>query len=239
MKYTRDPKAVRQNFEVNKAKQVICKNPCYIQIPVSYVKDELATLGADIQIYGLFAVILESGQMSVVNTTAMFSIAPTATNVKIVDGAEYYEFFFAKDSVVFKTTGLLSNSKLIFNPFDTFFFSGRVPWFVSYEDHGRIFDTAPKFAGFNSLKNPEVMEFLTAACARKANDDSNEFLRIMIKNYGDGDPGGVEFVPLSSVITTVKSSLNKITGAYAQDGIISAIVSPYDKVGTMEKIVRA
>lgn len=239
MKYTHNPKAVRENFEVNKAKQVICKNPCYIQVPMSYFDSGLGTLGADTQIYGLFVVILETGQMSLVNTTAMFNISPTATNVKIIEGVEYYEFYFAANSVVFKTTGLLSNSKLIFNPFQTFLFMGRVPWFVGYDDHGRIFDTAPKFAGFGALKNPEVMELLTAACARRANDESNEFLRVLIQNYSEGDPGNVDFVPLGSVIATVRSSLNKISGAYGQDGVISATVSPYNKVGTMERIVRA
>lgn len=239
MKLTRDPKAVSANFQINSAKQVICKNTCFIQCPKSFFDNGLGTLGSDIKIYGCFAVILETGQYALVNTTAMFSVAPTAINIKMVDGDEYYEFMFAKDSVIFKTTGLLSQSKIIYEPFQNFLSMGRVPWYVSYDDHGKLFDTAPKFAGFGSVRNPEVMEFLTAMCARKANDTKNQFLRLTIDRYSEGDAGSVDFVPMGSVIATVRSSLNKIAGAYAQDGIISAIVSPSDKVGTVEKILRA
>lgn len=239
MELVRDPKAVSANFWKNSAKQVICKNDCRIQVPSSFFENGLGSLGSDTRIYGCFAVILETGQYSVVNTTAMFSINPTSTTIKTVSGVEYHEFFFAKDSVIFKTTGLLSQSKIIYNPFHTFLFMARVPWYVGYEDHGRLFDTAAKFAGFNAFSNPETMEFLTAMIARRANDLKNEFLRISIKDYSEGDPGSVDFVPLGSVVTSVQSPLNKISGAYAQDGIISAIVSPSDKVGTVEKLVRA
>lgn len=239
MKYVRDPKAVRANFKVNEAGQVVCLNNCFVQVPKSYFDNGLGTLGTEIKIYGLFAVILESGQYSLVNTTAMFTITPTATTVKMIEGKEYYEFSFAKNGVIFPTTSLLSESKLIYEPFQNFLFMGRVPWFVSYEDHCKLFDTAPHFAGFGSLKNPEVMEFLSAMCARRANTTSNDFLRLSIKDYKEGEPGSVEFVPMGSVVATVRSSLNKISGAYAQDGIISAIVSPSDTVGSVEKIVRA
>lgn len=239
MQYKRNPEALKKNFSVNSAKQVICLNSCYIQVPMFFFDQGLGKLGSDISIYGCFPVIMEDGQYGLVNVTAMFSISPTTTNVKTIDGMEYYEFFFEKDSVIFKTTGLLSQSKIIYDPFQNFLFMGRVPWYVTYDDHGRLFDTAVKFADFKALRNPEVMEFLTAMCARKANSMSSDFLRNIIQNYSEGDVGSVEFVPMGSVIATVRSSLNKISGAYAQDGIISAIVSPYDKVGTIEKIVRA
>ena len=239
MKLKRNPRAVTANFSVNAAEQVVCKNNCYIQAPKGFFDSGLGQLGADISLYGCFAVILESGDYALVNITAMFSIAPTSINIITVDDVEYYEFFFAKDSVIFKTTGLLEQSKIVFDPFQTFLFMGRVPWYISYDDHGRLFDTAPHFAGFGALKNPELIEFMSAMCGRKANDPSNEFLRLKIQNYSEGDSGNVEFVPMGSVIATVRSSLNKLSGAYAQDGIISAIVSPSDKVGTVEKIVRA
>lgn len=239
MKLVHNEQAVAANFETNKAEQVLCKNNCYIQVPKAFFESGLGVLGADISVYGCFAVILETGEWALVNVTARFSLQPTSINIKAIDDVEYYEFFFAKDTVVFKTTGLLQQSKIIFDPFQTFLFMGRVPWYISYESHGQLFDTAPHFAGFGALKNPELMEFMTAMCARKANDPSNEFLRLKIKDYSEGDVGNVDFVPMGSVIATVRSSLNKISGAYAQDGIISAIVSPSDKVGTVERIVRA
>ena len=239
MNYKRNPQAVKANFAVNKAKQVICKQPCTIQVPKSFFDAGLGQLGVDTKIYGLFPVILEDGQFSLVNTTAMFSISPTATTIKTINEVEYYEFSFAKDSVIFKTTGLLSDAKLIYSVFQAFFFMGKVPWYVSYDDHGRLLDTAPHFAGFGAVKNPEVVEFLTAMVARKANSLDDNFLRVLVKSYADTEVGKVEFVPMGSVVASVKSSLNKISAAYAQDGIISAIVSPGEDVGVVEKIVRA
>lgn len=239
MTYKHDPDTLTNNFAVNSAKQVVCLNNCYIQAPKSFFDGSLGVLGSDISLYGCFAVIMEDKTYAIVNVTGMFSISPTSINIKTIDEVEYYEFFFAKDTVIFKTTGILEQSKIIFDPFQTFLFQGKVPWYISYDDHGRLFDTAPHFAGFGSLKNPELMEFQTAMCGRRANSSSNEFLRLSIKDYSEGAVGNVDFAPMGSVIATVRSGLNKISGAYGQDGIISAIVSPSDKVGTVERIVRA
>lgn len=239
MKYVRNPEVVTANFETNKAKQVICKNNCFIQVPKAFFEGNLGQLGAEISVYGCFAVIMETGEYSLVNISAMFSINPTSTSIITVDEVEYYQFFFAKDTVIFKTTGLLQQSKIIFDPYQTFLFMGRVPWYIGYDDHGRLFDSAPHFAGFGALKNPELMEFQTAMCARKGGDTSPEFLRLKIKDYSEGDAGNVDFVPMGSVIATVRSTLNKVSGANALDGLISGIVSPPDKVGPVEKIVRA
>lgn len=238
-KYRHNPAVMKSNFIKNEAKQVICKNSCSIQVPSYFFTQGLGKMGADTSIYGCFPVILEDGQYGLVNVTAMFSINPTSTTIITIGEVEYYEFFFARDTVVFKTTQLLSQSKIIYDPFQTFLFMGRVPWYIAYDDHGKLFDTAPHFAGFGPLKDPVAAEFLTAMCARRANSMSDQFLREIIKDYSEGAPGNVEFVPMGSVIATVKSGLNKLSGAYAQDGIISAIVSPYDRVGTVEKIVRA
>lgn len=239
MKYTRDPVAVTANFEVNASKQVICKNNCRIQVPKGYFEHGLGQIGVETFVFGLFAVILDTGQYALVNTTAMFQIAPSSTTIISIEGLEYYEFSFPKDTVIFKTTGLLSDAKIVYEVFQNFFFKARLPWYVGYEDHGKIFDNAPKFAGFNALRNPETAEFLTAMIARKAGSSDNEFLRVVAESYDDVAVGKVEFTKMDSPITSVRSTLNKIAGAYAQDGIISATVSPSESVGTVEKIIRA
>lgn len=239
MSYKRDPQAVSKNFAKNAAKQVICKNACRIQVPKFFFEHGLGEIGLDTRIFGFFPVILETGQFALVNTMAMFQIAPTRTSIITVDDVEYYEFFFAKDSVIFRTTALLAESKIAFEVLQNFFFMGRVPWYVGYDDHGKLFDTAPKFASFGAVKSPVTIEFLTAMVARKAGANNNEFLRNQIKTIADGEVGNVDWVPMSSVMVSVRSPLNKIAGAHAQDGIISAIIAPSKKVGAVERIVRA
>ena len=239
MKLTRNPEAVSANFVKNSAGQVICKNDCYIQAPKAFFEGNLGVLGSDISVYGCFVTILDSGDYALTSVTAMFSLSPTSTNIKTVDDVEYYEFYFKKDTVVFKTDGLLQSSKIVYDPFRTFYLMGRVPWYISYDDFGKLFDTAPHNAGFKSLENTSLMEFLAAMCARKRGTTDSEFLRLLIQKYSDGDAGQVDYVPMGSVVASVRSSMNKISGAYAQDGIISAIVSPADTVGTVERIVRA
>lgn len=226
-------------MSVNKAKQVICSQPCTIQVPKGFFESGLGQLGDNISVYGLFPVILSTGEFALVNTSAMFSISPTSISIIKVEEVEYYEFYFAKDTVVFKTTSLLESSKIIFEAFQAFFFMGRVPWYVGYDDHAKLFDTAVQFAGFGPMRNPEMVEFLTAMVARQANSTNSNFLRNIITDYSETEIGKVTFIPMGSVIASVKSSLNKISGAYAQDGIISAIVSPSTQVGTVERIVRA
>lgn len=239
MKLVHNPEALRNSIAINKDNQAICLNALRVVVPRSFFENNLGTMTDKVNVYGLFPVIQEDNQFAMVNITARVSLTPSATKVVVYGGEEYYEFSFEKNSVFMPNVAVVQDGKIIYEVFRNFFFIARNPWYMDYEIHGSIFDSAPKFAGFGSLKSPELNEFLTAHIARKAGSSDNLPLRNSIRKYEDGAIGNVTFVAMGSVIQSVRSPLTKITGPYALDGLISAIVSPSENVGNVEKIIRA
>lgn len=237
-KYRRHAPAVLAQLTVNEAGQVLTKAKCKIQVPVRFSEIGLGQIGIETYTYGLFPLILESGDYAVCNVTALFELNPSKLAMVTIDEVEYHEFHFDAGTVVFKSTDLVKRETLIYNVFDEFIFKGKIPWYVEYDDVGKLFDTAKKHAGSNVGNNAEVIEFVASMISRNK-DDRTKFLRETIKSYKDTTIDKIDYVPLASVFWSVNSTMNKLAGSYFNDGVTSALVNPSERAHKIEKILRA
>lgn len=238
MNYTRNAQAVHSQLVENKAGQVICLSKCKIQVPTRFQEAGLCTVGTKTSIYGLFPVILENGQYSVCNVNSMVDIEPSTTTIVKINDIEHYEFGFEANSVVIKNTTLICLNTMMYNVFNEFVFMGKVPWYVEYDDLGKLFDTAKHHADSNVGQALEVIEFIAAMVTRPKKDRS-VYLRTVAQSYNDTKIENIDFVPLNSIYYSVNSTLNKITGSYFGPGVVSALVKPTENVEKIESILRA
>lgn len=234
----RNAAKVYQALTDEPGKPVIAKKALTIQFPVRFQEIGLAQIGAKTFAFGLVAVILESGEYALLNVNAFLELGPAKIDLVKVDEVEYYSFRYEPGDVVIRTKELVRRTKLIFSAIDEFFFKGKVPYYVGYEDMGRIFDTAKKHAGTRANTSPPVIEFMAAYIARKKNDRI-KFIRENANSYGDFAPDKLEWVPFNSVYWSRPGTVNKIAGAYFQEGIVSAIVNPSTRTEKVESILRA
>ena len=218
-------------------KPVITKEALTIQLPVRYREIGLAQVGASTFVFGLFAMILETGEYALCNVNNLVELGPANVTTVTIDETEYYEFHFPKGSVVFQTKELVCRPTLIFTAISEFVFKGKVPWYVGYEDMGKLFDTAKSHAKTRADIHPSVMEFIAAYIARDK-DDRIKYLRETAKTDADFQKK-LAWVPMQSVYWSAPGTVNKLAGAYFQDGIVSAIVNPSDRVEKIENILRA
>lgn len=222
----------------NDAGQVIIKKKCRIQVPVRFTETAvgLGRIGVDTAIYGLFILTLESGEYSICNMTGLVQINPTRQQIITVDDTDYVEFSFDANQVVFKTLNIIKNDDLIYNVLREVVLQGKVPWYIDYEDLGKMYDTAEKHAK-STVGNPsESMEMIISIIARRK-DDLSKYFRTGVKDGKMGKPN-LDWVPLKSVFHSVNNTVSKFTGSYFSDGITSALVDPSTKTSPVEEILR-
>ena len=236
-RYLRNSVAVKNQL-VETDNQILTKGICKIQIPTRFADVGLAQVGVSTFIYGLFPIILETGEYTICNVNALMEISPFKTTIVNISEVSYYEFTFEEGSVVIKSTDLVRRDTLMYNVIDEIIFKGKVPWYVEYEDLGKLFDTAKKFGNSNVGQNLEVIEFI-ASMVTRPKQDRVKYLRSTISSYEDTVLDKIDFVPLKSVFYSVNSTLNKLSGSYFSDGVISALVNKTSNVDKIESIIRA
>jgi hypothetical protein len=89
----------------------------------------------------------------------------------------------------------------------------------------------------NVGRNEEVTETLVAIISRIKSDRNKQFRTLA------GDEQAMKtqkptYIPLRSVIYSATNTLNKLAGSYMQVGVVSALVTPSEKVEKLEEILR-
>ena len=237
-KYVRDAQQVLAQLKENSAEQVIAKVPMKIMCPVRYSEIGLGQVGIDTYVYGLIAIILDSGVYTVMNACALIAIDPYKFTITTIDEVDYHEFYFEAGDVVIKTLNVVQQESIIFKVFNEFVFQGKIPWYVSYRDAGLLLSTAKQYAGSNAAQNPEVLEFIASMITRWK-EDRTKLIREVATKSSDFLDSNLDYVGLKSVFYSVKSTVNKLTGSYFKDGVTSALVNPTDSSSKIEKILRA
>jgi hypothetical protein len=222
-----------QSTEVNNARLVAAK-PVKIVIPARFAERELAYVGIDTRIVGIFAMIVDDQYYGVSLANAMMRITPSSTSKVMYDEDEYYEFSFDAGATVCPQLDLVKIDTLVYNIYDEIISKGRVPWYLSYEQLGMLFDTAKEHAGANIGQQQEVTELMVSIIARDA-EDRTKYYRQVIAQDPQKKP---VFIPLRSVAYAATNTLNKLAGSYAKDGMISALVTPTERVERLEELLR-
>lgn len=234
----RDRAKVLATLVTRSDNSVVTKTGCKICYPARFVERFLAQTGVESMCIGLFPVIVEDKYYSLVNVNAYISLKPSRTEIRPIQGVDYYVLEFEPGSIVFETLELVQVSDVIFRLFDELFSKGKVPWYIGYEDMGSIFDTASTYAGVNVGSNPEVIQLLAAIVSRDK-DNRTTYYRQTVNSRSDLVNRPPVYIPLKSVYYAATSTVTKLAGSYFSDGVTSALLTPSDRVEQIEDILRA
>lgn len=233
---TRNANAILNNLKELPNGSVITTKACKIQIPTRFGERNLAEIGVDIFIPGIYAIIMDNMYaVSLVN--AQIKIAPAKILKKLIEDVEYYEFFFEPGQVMFKSTTLVQKDTLLYYVFDEIITKANIPWFLNYDDLGKLLDSSYHYTGKNIANNQELTELIISLISRDP-DDRIKYYRTAVKSYADLDTTPPTYVPLNSVIYSATNTLNKLAGNYINDGIISALVNPTERTERLDSLLR-
>jgi len=238
VKLTRSPQVVKKALVKQEDGRVLTRVPCTIQVPVHWMSVNLGEIATETRIYGFFPIILETGEYSVMSVCSMITIVPSRTTIVTVGEVAYYEFSFDANTTIFKTLTLVRQDTIVYHVLNELWLKGKVPWWATVDDLCKVFSTAKKHADSNIAKVPETVEFLTAIISRSKSNRA-EYLRQSASSPADWSLENIDYIPLSSVIYAVSNVVNKLTGNYFHEGVVSSLTTPSDQVNKVEQILRA
>lgn len=235
-KLRHDASVVRDNMRELPDGRLVTIKGCKIYCPVRFSERGLASVSVETYIVGIYAMVYD-GFYAVSMVNAMQRITPSYTNKVTIDGDEYYEFVFTPGSTVIATLDLVRTKTLVYQIYDELISKARVPWYLNYQRLVHIFDTAKAYADANIGTDHEVTELLISMITRDPKDRTQYYRQAIFSDH-DLEVVKPSFIPLKSVAYSATNSLNKIAGSYMSDGIVSALVSPSERVERIESLLR-
>lgn len=235
--YRRDGRKVRQNLHVTDDGALITTKPCKIQVPKRYLDRNLATVGSEVFILGIFGIIMEEAYYGVSMADAMVRLLPSSTDTVDVDGEQYLEFLFDAGDQLFNSLDLVQNDTLMYYIYDECVAKGRHPWYFNYLDSLHLFDSARHHGG-TDLGNHAILNLIVSTTARDS-QDLTLLYRHTLSTPDDMVRRPPTIVPFRSVVYNTPNTLSKLIGANFGDSLSSALVHPTDKVENIEAHLRA
>lgn len=234
-KLIRDPSKVLPTLVEQEDNSLVTIKGCRIYIPSRFAERGLASIGAEIYITGICAIAVGE-YYGVMMVNAMMRIDPTEINRLTVDSDEYLEFVFQPGSTVITNLNLAKTETLTYRIYDEIIAKARVPWYITYFDLARIFDTAQEHAGANIGTNKEVTELLISIIAR-TRKERTKYYRQGIGSKEEIMTNPPYYASLKDVSLSATNAVNKLGGGYFRDGVVSAINSPSTRVERLEEIL--
>jgi hypothetical protein len=208
------------------------KVECKIYIPSRYVERGLATLGSDVHILSVFAIVVGDAY-ALVKEIVMVKISPSETRHLTIGDQEYIEFVFAPGSVVIANKNVVMSDILNDDVYSYFIDDGKSAWYLSYDDSLTLFDNGKEFSGVSIAPHPAILSMMMAMVYRDSKDKM-QYYRMVV-----GDPKAKPTtVAFHSVIHGPRSTMAALSGSYFDQAITTSLTHPTEKVSPIEKIVR-
>lgn len=234
----RDPGKVQANLRELEDGRLVTIKGCKIVIPARFTERNLAFVGIETKIVGIYAMIFEDQFYAVSNACAMLDLTPSSTTKVSFDGDEYYEFTFDPGATVIPSLLLVKTDTLTYSIYDELLAKGRAPWYMSDVDLCHLFDTAVYHAGANIGQQHEVTELIVSLISRDA-EDRTKYFRHTLQTPDDLKTKKPVSIPLNSVTFAPANTLSKLTGGHAaNDGLLSALATPTERVERIEALLR-
>jgi hypothetical protein len=233
----RDADKVHACLEVLEDRSVRAKRAVKIYIPSRFAERGLATIGIETHIVGIYAITCEDKYYGVSLVNAMIRIEPTSTMKVTFNEDECYEFYFEPGSTVFSSIDLVKTDILVYKIFDEIASKGHVPWYVGYRELGLLLDTAKKHAGAGIGETHEVMELIASMISRNS-ENRHEYYRHSVQTLDELETNPPAFIGLRSVQYAATNTTNKLLGSYFDEGLVSSLVNPTERVERIESIIR-
>lgn len=219
---TRNPKVIQDSLRVV-GQQMLATKEMSIVIPYRFIQCHLAQVGMNVSTLAVFAIITE-GNYAVSNVCAMMTLTPSSISVVSIEGEDYYEFGFAKGSVVTPNINMLQDDVVAYNLYNEFIAKGRIPWYVSYEDAGKLLMTAHSYAGITLSGTNAPIEVIISSIARSGKDLYTYYRNTITDMRANNPPPA--YVPFKSVTYGATNTAGKVMGSYFDEGLTSALTAP-------------
>lgn len=236
-KLTRDRKYITSKLQQLPNHSLVTAEDCYVVFPEKYIAKQLAYLqGRDKSILGICAIVMGDRYCPMILPN-MIKVKPEDTSRFELNEVEYVALEYSKGAAIFESMNVIMSDLLVAVIYDTYIDSGLDAFFLNYEDRLKMFDATGLYAGITLGANHAVMRFIIAKILRNPKDKM-KLAKESLNTQAKVSALSYEVVPFNSVIYGPKTTTGKLSGARADVGVNSALVSPSEKSDDIEKLLR-
>lgn len=203
----------------------------YLMAPRHFRQINLARYQETALIYGLFALITESGYYSVCNICAMVNTLPDRLTIMKHQDMVYDLLHFNPGSVIIKTFDLVQNELMLYDVVNMLPIQGKYPWYLNYSDLLKLFITAKHHAGSRIGDNLKMMEAILSFVALDPSDETQFYRQSEMKSIP-------RWSSLSRISSATLPTFSKVMGPYADDGMMASLITENNVVQDLETILR-
>lgn len=235
--FQRDAKTIKSAL-VEVDDKVIAKKNLRVIFPTRFLKKGLADISTTALVTGIVAIVDDDGNYGVMNIPIGVPFTPFRVEAAEINGLEYSIMYFEAMTVFIDIMDLVIDAGLMYPILEEFMISGRVPWYMNYEDVSNIFVMSKKYTDTNIGVNILGFSLLTAIIARDPKN-KKRFLRLVGKSREEIINMTPTYIGLGNIYYAINSTLSKEAGAYAANGLTSAMVDPQEEISNIELLVRS
>ena len=233
-KLKRDPKLNFELLDETKSGQFIAKADCQAIFPSRYFDVGLGKLGTVVEALGVYALV--SGDRYTISMAhSIVPFTPDSIGKFIQDEKEYTVLSFSKGSVFCPNINLVKSDTLLYYISEFFYRGANIPYFLDPDkDVATMFRDVEYYTGVRATYNNRPWELMASWITR---NDAN--LREFWRHLDDVKNKKCVYVPLDSVAFSAVNTLSKITGAYLNDGLLSAALHKSTETSNIEEVIRS
>lgn len=209
------------------------KKDIRILFPESWVGRDLAWVEGIITVLSKFMILCD-GQYTVMNDCSYIPLTPDSIGLTTVDGVSHYEFIFNAGSVVCPNDNVLIDEDILYLIFTEFVEKGRVPPYFSSTHLSTMYINSKVATGRVLSADNSINEMVAGSITRQKGSELTQ-LRFVKKS----ERSKPVYVAFRSPIYMAQTTMTKLSTAYFQDGVTSALLTETVKIEPMERIARA
>lgn len=235
--FVRDPAKVYAVLKETDDNEMVALKSLKVYIPARYPEHDLAIFEDEITVLGICAFVVDDRYYAVSRVPAMMRTEPTLVNTVNIDDVDYIEMTYEPGARVIANLNLVKVDSLMYKIYDEMVAKGRVPWYLGYEDLGKLFEHSEYYSGVRVGSNPAVFEMIVAAICRNP-DDVKQYYRQSLKSREDLVSRPPTIIPLRAVSYGATNAIAKLMGSHFNENVTSALVSSGERVEKVERLLR-
>jgi hypothetical protein len=235
--FIRDKDKVYAAVKATDANDLTAVKQVKVYIPSRYTQADMALFETEKTFVGICALVVDDRYYAVSCVTAFMRTEPSAINDVVIDDVEYIEMTYEAGDRIITNLNLVKVDNLLYRIYDEFISKGRVPWFMGYEDLGKLFVTSQYYSGVKIGSNPQILEMIAATICRSP-QDVKSYYRQAIKAKDEIHNNPPTVIPLRAVSYGATNATAKLMGPYFDDNVTSTLVSPGQRVERVERLLR-
>lgn len=229
-----DPDKVKKAITVLDDGSVIANRELHVYFPQRFIQNKMAEVTDFVSILPVLGFVIPDECYMCWTSMLPMRMFPSEMRDVTIKGDKYICMVFRESDVVFENLTASIDPNVPYFYFMEFVNYAKIPWYMDYNKHSSLFDSAETELGKGVGSSPQVMRVLASIIYRDPDDLEKPWRGS--KAMKENRPPVI--VGLNNPSMLINDSFSKIMGGYLADNLLSAIIKPADKVSNLDRLIR-